>query len=367
MNNIVNESELSEEQFPSVPNAPIVPSQPNMMPQYDGPGRFYTGPMPVATVRDADFVKTKYPGGSVPNFPLMPLAPSGNATNNAATRSIIEQENGSGGVSSLLLETNGIKNVDQSTLNLQEGSNVTITSDGVGNVEISASSGSSIPQWPLPNTALTFMARAIVGTTGLQTIGDASTAVQNGGPTSISNGALPTAGLGVALPFTVGSGAGSGFNGWFPVNSSNNSSGIFWAGRNNKFQARAAFTAGASIVCFLGFSTATPSTMRTFPFIGATEYLGLYTPGINSSDTWHATINGTSVDTGVAVTGSFYFEIIMNDTANTTSFSVNGSSPVVISGSNPSGFSWFPVVSFAVNSSSTIAFDLEYFYAQQDF
>lgn len=224
------------------------------------------------------------------------------------------------------------------------------------------------PFIPLPNTALYYMARAIVGQTGLQTIGDSSTSVQNGGAVTINNGVIPSANAGVNVPFTVASGAGAAFNGWFPFNSTSNTNGIFWAGRNNKYQALVGSgVSAASVVIFLGFSTATPSSMRTFPFTGATQYLGIYSPGLGPTDNWHATINGSSVDTGVPLGTGPRVEIIMNDTANTTSFSINGSVPTVISGHNPSGFTWFPTMTFAVNSNTPFNFFVEYMYAQQDF
>jgi hypothetical protein len=51
----------------------------------------------------------------------------------------------SGGGSLILLQTNGVDNGDQNLLNLVEGTNVTITDDGLGNVTIdSTGSGSTI-------------------------------------------------------------------------------------------------------------------------------------------------------------------------------------------------------------------------------
>lgn len=352
-----------------VETAPIIPNQTGAPPSSDsGPGRFFITPMPVATVRDADFVKTKYPGGSTPTFPLMPLAPSGNATNNAATQSIIKQQTeiiGSG----LLLETNGIRNPSQTVLNIEDTATVKASVDQVGNLSLTAAASGSTPQWPLPNTAIVFMARAIVGQTGLQTIGDASTAATNGGTVNISNGVFPTSAMGVTVPFAVGSVGGAAYNGWAPINSSNNANGIFRAGRNCKYQARVGVGGSTvQVVVFLGFSTGDASNHRTFPFTSATDYLGVYTPGLGVSDNWHATINGSSVDTGVPIgTGVAVVEIIMDDVHNTTSFAVNGNVPTVISGSNPSAVNWFPTATFAVNGSFSFNFLMEYFYAQQDF
>jgi len=50
----------------------------------------------------------------------------------------------SGGSSGLLLKTNGTENPVQDVLNLVNGTNVTITDDGSGNITISTSGGSGI-------------------------------------------------------------------------------------------------------------------------------------------------------------------------------------------------------------------------------
>jgi hypothetical protein len=363
---IAEEAGLPENWVPK-DTAPIIPGAP-IASQQQGPGSYFAGPLSSSLQHDAAFYQTKYGGAGSPEFPLMPLAPSGNASNNAGITSVIRQTQIAEGPG-VLFETNGIKDPDQAVQNSVAGTGITIAVDNAGNKTFSATAQSSIPQWPLPNTAVVFMARAIVAQTGLQTIGDASTNIQNGGTVSVNNASFPSASQGVAIDFSVGSGAGAAFNGWFPTNFSNNANGIFRAGRNCKYQARVGVGAStAGVIVFLGFSTADPSTLRTFPFVGANHYLGLYTPGVGISDNWHATINGSAVDTGVPIgTGSALVEIIMNDTANTTSFSINGSTPTIISGSNPSGFNWVPITSFAVNILSSVNFLIEYFYAQQDF
>jgi hypothetical protein len=294
----------------------------------------------------------------------MPISSAGNASNNAGTTSVIKQTQVVQG-SGLLLETNGVKNADQSTLNIIGEGSVTAAVDSNGNLTLTGASSASTPSIPLPNSAVFFLARAVVNG-ALQTIGDSSTGDQSGNGT-INNGIYPAGGLGVVVTATAGSIGGGGYVGWYPINSQNNLNGIFTAGRNNRYQARLSTASITDVITFAGFSTATPSSMRTFPFIGASDYVGLYTPGVGSGDNWHATINGTVTDTGAPITGNDYLELIMDDTANTTSFSVNGSTPVVISGMNPSGFNWFPTVTFAVNASAAVGMSLEYFYAQQDY
>jgi hypothetical protein len=331
--------------------------------------RFASGAVSSMTLGlNTDIAASKM-GGDVPSFRIQPPQPSSIAAGNSATQSVIKQTQVVEGPG-VLFETNGIKDPAQDVQNTVAGTGISVTVDNVGNKTISATgSQTQVPQWPLPNTAIVFMARAIVGQTGLQTIGDASTAATSGGTVSISNGSFPTSTQGVVVPFSVGSGGGAAFVGWAPINSSSNINGIFRAGRNNKYQARVGVGGSTvGVVVFLGFSTADASDMRTFPFTSTTHYLGVYTPGLSSSDNWHATIGGTSVDTGVPIgTGATEVEIIMNDTANTTSFSVNGSAPTVISGSNPSSFNWFPTATFAQNNASSFNFIIEYFYAQQDF
>jgi len=362
---IAEEAGLPENWVPK-DSAPIIPGAPSSD-QQQGPGSYFAGPLSSNLQHDAAFYKTRYGGSGAPEFPLMPLAPSGNPSVNAGTTSIIKNTQVVEGPG-VLFETNGIKDPTQNLKNFIAGTGITINEDNVGNKTFAATAQVSTPSIPLPNSGLYFEARAIVGQTGLQTIGDASTAVTSGGTVAISNGAFPVSNLGVAIPVAVASGAGSAYAGWTPINIANNANGIFRAGRNCRYQARIATQSLASVITFLGFSTGDPSTLRTFPFVGSNHYLGLYTPGLGITDNWHATINGSSVDTGVPITtGSTFVEIVMNDIANTTSFSVNGGAPTVISGSNPSGFNWSPTITFAVNGSCTINFDIQYFYAQQDF
>lgn len=56
----------------------------------------------------------------------------------------LQNGNGGGSGSEILLETNNVPNGSQSILNLKNGSNVTITDDGIGGITISSSSGSGI-------------------------------------------------------------------------------------------------------------------------------------------------------------------------------------------------------------------------------
>ena len=68
---------------------------------------------------------------------------SGAATLIGSTLNIPQYSGGGGG--SILLQTDGVNNGSQSVLNLKEGSNITITDDGVGGVTITAS-GAGLPQ-----------------------------------------------------------------------------------------------------------------------------------------------------------------------------------------------------------------------------
>jgi hypothetical protein len=348
---------------PSTPGPP----GPRLDPYPASPNPYIRTPLPAISTQQPD-QQRNFQSGAVPQDRLIGVPATANPVVSAQTITNIIKAGGNtaGG---LLLKTNNQTNAVQNLINFVSGSGIAITSDAQGNETFSwIGSTTSTPQWPLPNTALTFMARAIVGQTGLQTIGDASTAVTSGGTVSISNGAYPTSTLGVAVQVAVADSSGAAFAGWQPINHASNSNGIFTAGRNCKYQARVAVLSGLKLITFLGFSTGDASTLRTVPF-GSSIYVGIYTPGTGlPTDTWQATISGSAtVDTGVSISGNTYVEIIMDDAANTTSFSVNGSTPVVVSGSNPSGINWSPTISFANNNSTTIDFYLQYMYAQQNF
>jgi hypothetical protein len=215
---------------------------------------------------------------------------------------------------------------------------------------------------PRPNYGVYFQARAILGQNSFQTIGDASTAAQNGGSATISTATPPTSTEGVVIPLTLGNGSVNGYNGWFPINE-----GSFWAGRNCRYQARIQTVPAGGNICYFGFTNATPSSMRTVP-PGATYCVAFYTPGVGITDTWHAAINGLTQDTGISVTyNEVYLEIIMDDTANTTSFAINGGTPLVISGHNLSGAVWWPTATFSQTTDVAQNFGVGYFYGEQSF
>jgi hypothetical protein len=228
---------------------------------------------------------------------------------------------------------------------------------------------------PLPNNGVFFLARATISQTVLQTLGDTSTAQTSAGFGVAAQAAVaPTATNGVAQGVTVGNGSGGGYFGQTPA------SGFpFWAGRNCRFQARITadslfntMVGGARAVMYLGFSKGDPSTLRTLIPSGAasgTTVAFLSAAAGPFPGNWTAFINGVTADTGVAIVANanYFMELIMNDAANTTSFSVNGSVPVIISGSNPSGFAFWPIITFNTADSATHSMTIEYMYAQQDF
>src|SRR5208282_4559632 len=76
--------------------APIIPSAP-AVDQQQGPGQYFAGPLSSNLQHDAAFYKTRYGGSGVPEFPLMPLAPSGNALINSSVKSIVAVSGAGGG------------------------------------------------------------------------------------------------------------------------------------------------------------------------------------------------------------------------------------------------------------------------------
>lgn len=106
--------------------------------------RFASGAVSSMTLGlNTDIAASKI-GGDVPSFRIQPPQPSSIAAANSASVSIIKQTQVVEGPG-ILLETNGIKNPSQNTLNINAGANVTVSSDNVGNVTIAATTSGGIP------------------------------------------------------------------------------------------------------------------------------------------------------------------------------------------------------------------------------
>lgn len=315
---------------------------------------------------DSSFVDTGDRTSHVPKFDLMPLGPQENAVVStqisSAVKSVVEVVSGQ----SLLLETDSVKNPNQSILNIIGAGGISATADPSGNVTLTGSA--SAPQWPLPNTAVAYMARAIVGATALQTIGDSSTGSASAGTGAVSNGTAPTSTDGVVVPIGSGTTPNSVF-GFFPINQ-----GIFWAGRGNKFQCRFRLPNAADLVntrIWVGFTNVTPTGLRTDSPSGAVLAF-LYSPGSGGSTGFWQCVGASAVVTSVAPDNNTHrYEIDVTD-AGAVTFLIDGV-VVATSPTSSAGFVWWPTVTIGnngtsvANPSGSVHLFLEYFYAQQDF
>jgi hypothetical protein len=342
---------------PVEPQGSLPPGMPNPIQSLG-----YSAPLSPDQQTSPDVISQLYRGVSVVRH--APLPASANAAANAAANSAAKVI---------------VEDAAASAVEYIAGSNVTFTKEQSGGATaINAIIPSGGNFWPLPNTAVYYYARATIASTALQTLGAASTGQSSGNGTVVgAGGTAPTATVGITLPITVGTGAGGGYFGQYPFISTG--AFMFWAGRNCRYQARVTadtlyntMVGGNRSVMYLGFTQGGPTDMRTLipGGLGAGTTLALLAaaagpfPGF-----WTGYINGTTVNTGVAIVAGamYYVEIICNDTANTTSFSVNGSVPAVISGSNLSGFAFNPIATFATADSVTHGMSIEYMYAQQAF
>lgn len=344
---------------------PVVPG--TMAPTADGSIRYLQGSLPPTAQHDISFTATAYKQDRTPQLTLMPLSPSGDASTNSGVQSVVQKIIEQTGSSGLVLETNGNLNSSQLLLDLEAGTGVTL-SNANGRTTIS-STATSTPALPLPNTALYFMARAFFQGATLQTIGAATTGTSSAGSGAIvGSGTAPTANDGVILEITTGASNNSIF-GFLPVNGATPAT-MFRAGRNNRYQCRARFpTVGdlSNARIWYGMTDKIPTSMNSSTPAGANIAAFLFT-GPN----WTCVIAQAGVYTtlGSGVAGdtvSHSFDITMDDTANTTTFSIDGVSVGVISGKNPTGLNWFPTYVVGNTAAATVNQNLEYFYAQQDF
>jgi hypothetical protein len=118
--------------------APAIPNYP------EGPS-FLRSSLPSTQLLQPDTTRLFYRKGT-PQTRIAPLPANAQPAINAAAKTvastIIEESGGT------LLETNGVENADQSTLNLKAGSNVTLQADAFGGVTIAASGGGTPPWTP---------------------------------------------------------------------------------------------------------------------------------------------------------------------------------------------------------------------------
>jgi hypothetical protein len=152
------------EEPPVLAGAPI--SAPVAGPMGSGP--YFAASIPAVMQLQPDIMPTRYPGG-LGGYRIMPPGPSGVAAGNSATRSIIQEVvfggAGSAAEAAAVFSTNGIKNADQTQLDLVEGTGISISnSNRTGQTNVSTSgvaliggtvflfSGAAIGSTPIPIT-----------------------------------------------------------------------------------------------------------------------------------------------------------------------------------------------------------------------
>jgi hypothetical protein len=136
--------------FVAVDSLPVIPGRQNGGPvgappvASTGIDNFQSGQLPPFLGLPTDLVRAGTPGPGVPSTRLMPIAATGSSQNVAAIKSAVVAAvkdiqttiNEDGDI--IALETNGIPNGSQASLNLTNGSGVTIANVTGGNVLISA-------------------------------------------------------------------------------------------------------------------------------------------------------------------------------------------------------------------------------------
>jgi hypothetical protein len=193
-----------------IESAPVIPGVPPANAQI-GPGQYFAGPLASNLQHDAAFYQTKYGGSAVPEFPLIPVTASGNASSNASVTSIIKTTEVIGGSGAAEFETNSIPNSTNSLLNLIAGTNITL-SEALGNVTITSSPGIQLETNSVLNSSQTILnltagsnVTLTAGAGGLVTIASVTPALETNGVLNSSQSVLNlTAGSNVTL--TAGSG-----------------------------------------------------------------------------------------------------------------------------------------------------------------
>lgn len=336
---------LSADQSPIIPGRPAQPAPLPTVPEY--------GSNTVSLIPSAMQQRPELLYKDVPSTPLMPVAPSGQAAINAASKSQIIVENESGG-SGVLLQTNGITNPNQKVLNLT-GSGVG-PAQASGNVPIASGSGGdglvhgdSI--WDVDSGVFWIRDDFTMGGTASGTIGSLLWLM----PTAISAvsnycGQTPNLGL-LGIP---NSSSSNGYNRLYYGSTSSfipyqtawdllNNPGWkcvwvwkfdnYWAGGTAFGMSQKSFYIG------LGFPYSSANTPRPNCFIGVRFDTDTTSPSINDSTMHYEVVmnqlsstrnntQGTVVSTGLTPTaGTWYRLEIECVAAGVVTMSINGSTP----------------------------------------
>lgn len=256
-------------------------------------------------------------------------------------------------IAAIELETNGTPNGSQSLLNLQQGANVTLTDDGLGQVTIAAAGAP--PALPLPMNAAFAMWESDFNASNRW---EATNDIVNGNDSGTTENDIPpsaTAGrsMTTAKTYAGGSGTTRGFTG----------QQFIYPGRLTTFSGIADYAAtGSGMTLAIGLGN---QAVNVDPLSNACHF-ALITGG--SGGNWHLQVSDssatTSVDTGIAVTNSSRekFSIILS--AGTATAYHNGTLVATASTHLPTaplGICWYLINGGSGGVTTTIT--SEYMYA----
>lgn len=338
----------SADQSPIIPGRPSQPAPLPTVPEY--------GSNTVSLIPSAMQQRPELLYKDVPSTPVMPVAPSGQAAINAASKSQIIVENESGG-SGVLLQTNGITNPNQKVLNLtgsgvgpaQASGNVPIASGGGGDGLVH---GDSI--WAVDSGYFTLRDDFVQGTTSSGTIGQlnwlmpsAGSAIQQftGTPPNFGVIGIPTSGSSnVYNRLTIGSSSQNVpyQTSWDLLN--NPGWKCVWVWKFDQYEAALssgpAFSmAKKSFYIGLGMLYQSEATPRPHIFCGVRYDTDTTSPSIGDTEMQFEVVEnpltstrnntqGTVVSTGLTPTaGTWYRLEIECVAAGVITMSINGSTP----------------------------------------
>jgi hypothetical protein len=282
------------------------------------------------------------------------------------------------------LKTNGTLNTDQSFLNLQNGSNITITNPSTGNVQIAATIPAIPATLPSPLGGKSFILwrpnKIQSGTTNWETLGDNVAFAGHG-----AHGGSPAVGC-----FSPSS-TRNAFNRSWSDNASNPhglsasysgyGSALFWAGRNITFQAQFSieqdnggvitdndvwcgmFDPTAGAIGFVNSNDPTTYNFIAFKYVSGTSADWICGVGNGSATTYAV----SSPAVAVAAAAVHTFKFVLNATIPSVTFYIDGTAVATISTHVPTAAVLAGIFSTIAKTTSTDAgLDVNYLYAEND-